>query len=286
MPGIIASVGRGGANRRDDVITVQSLLNRVPAAAGGPRPALTVDGVCGGMTNAAIAAFQMFHFRNADGRIDPGRQTIARLLEIAGQMGPASNGGGTAPGSAPAPSPAPAPDSVSTAGLSPLRAKIIELAMAEATPAPGKVTDRMTVIDAGQTCRKGWDRLKQYIEETVVTWTPAHWNNADNWNGLRTPGKRVSGLHWCGIFSCFILKQAGLTAQWHLGQGIKPVPKIWGYKGVQPGDIGIIAHQAHHFVITEVGADKVTSVNGNSDWQSILVKSWPLRDIVAYHKVD
>jgi hypothetical protein len=34
---ITASIGLGGVNRKDDSMTVQDLLNKVPADQGGPR---------------------------------------------------------------------------------------------------------------------------------------------------------------------------------------------------------------------------------------------------------
>ena len=59
---ISARVGNGGVNHLAYVKTIQGLLNRVPASAGGPSPALEVDGKCGAMTSAAIRAFQSRQF--------------------------------------------------------------------------------------------------------------------------------------------------------------------------------------------------------------------------------
>ena len=53
---ISASVGLGGANRADDVRTVQSLLNDVKIERGGPAPPLAVDGIAGPLTNGAIGS--------------------------------------------------------------------------------------------------------------------------------------------------------------------------------------------------------------------------------------
>lgn len=79
---ISASVGRTvSANRHDDVVTVQELLNQVPPSEGGPQPTLVVDGLCGEKTRGAIQKFQLHHFgwSGADGRVQPGRQTLAKL---------------------------------------------------------------------------------------------------------------------------------------------------------------------------------------------------------------
>lgn len=80
---ISGTVGRSAANRHDDVVTVQELLNQVPTDEGGPEPQLKVDGLCGPKTKEAIQKFQLHHFgwKGADGRVDPGGQTLAKLNE-------------------------------------------------------------------------------------------------------------------------------------------------------------------------------------------------------------
>lgn len=71
---ITYSVGLGGTNRREDVRTVQDLLNdRAKATVLAP------DGVCGSATVAAIRKFQSSFMARPDGRIDPDGATIRRL---------------------------------------------------------------------------------------------------------------------------------------------------------------------------------------------------------------
>jgi hypothetical protein len=79
---ISASVGQNGANRTPDVITVQELLNKVPASNGGPVPPLKVDGLAWSKTNHAISRFQKEHlkFKWPDGRIDPSGKTFQALV--------------------------------------------------------------------------------------------------------------------------------------------------------------------------------------------------------------
>jgi len=55
---ITGGVGRGGRNfPPGDVMTVQYLLNCVPAGQGGPSPELVVDGAAGPRTSAAMREF-------------------------------------------------------------------------------------------------------------------------------------------------------------------------------------------------------------------------------------
>src|SRR3954453_18344624 len=80
---ISAAVGTSPApNRFGDVETIQSMLNQVPPARGGPSPLLDLDGICGPLTIAAIRKFQKFHFGWQDGRVDVDNVTIAKLNEF------------------------------------------------------------------------------------------------------------------------------------------------------------------------------------------------------------
>ena len=82
---IRAAVGQGGRNDRDDVRTVQTLLNDVAPSSGGPTPKLAVDGLIGPKTISAISKFQQQRLGFADGRVDPGGRTIG---ELGGRRGP------------------------------------------------------------------------------------------------------------------------------------------------------------------------------------------------------
>jgi peptidoglycan hydrolase-like protein with peptidoglycan-binding domain len=93
VPGtsILKSVGVGGVNRPDDVKTIQELLNLIPQLLGGPLPLLKVDGLVGPKTNGAIFGFQKKQFgpSGADGRVDPGQQTIQKIIDLlASSVGP------------------------------------------------------------------------------------------------------------------------------------------------------------------------------------------------------
>ena len=90
-PGRIAifeAVGQGPAarNRPGDVKAIQESLNQVTVLGqrGGPMPFLAVDGLVGPKTRAAILKFQQVQVPSihADGLVEPGRQTLARLNEV------------------------------------------------------------------------------------------------------------------------------------------------------------------------------------------------------------
>lgn len=79
---ISGSVGVNGANRPTDVVWIQAYLNMVPPAQGGPAVKLKQDGLFGVKTRAAIEGFQIRHFGKADGRVDPGKQTEGKFIEL------------------------------------------------------------------------------------------------------------------------------------------------------------------------------------------------------------
>ncbi|MDA7977277.1 MAG: DUF2272 domain-containing protein [Pirellulales bacterium] len=85
LPGeaIAASVGREGQNSSADVLTIQIMLNQVPARMGGPAEALlTPDGLIGTQTIAAIEAFQRRQLLAVTGLIKPVGETLLRLNEV------------------------------------------------------------------------------------------------------------------------------------------------------------------------------------------------------------
>ena len=72
MKSILHSVGLRGVNTKEDVRTVQQLLNLVPHADGGPMTKLDVDGICGRLTNGAIEKVQAHEWgwSRVDTRVD------------------------------------------------------------------------------------------------------------------------------------------------------------------------------------------------------------------------
>ena len=84
MGAITRSVGAGGKNDPADVTEIQRLLNLVPVAKGGAAPPFFVFGTCDPTTKAAILRFQKAQVPAfADGRVDPGGPTLAKLNALA-----------------------------------------------------------------------------------------------------------------------------------------------------------------------------------------------------------
>jgi hypothetical protein len=81
------SVGLHGRNVFEDVYKVQYALNKVPPIDGGPPTPIKIDGKCGPQTIKTIQNFQLKHFgwSGADGRIDPGKRTHKKLIEVSGR---------------------------------------------------------------------------------------------------------------------------------------------------------------------------------------------------------
>jgi hypothetical protein len=296
MATISAPVGLGGRNTPDDVRIVQRLLNLAPRGDGGTAGTLATSGISNPETIAAIKAFQLRWFGFSDSLVEPGRKTLGKLNEWDRPT----------PGDVAAPPPKLAPEETAPqvpnipGDLSPLRQRILKLGIAAATPAPGIVSDRVTMVDAetGETVRAGWKQLKAFVDDTIDGWTAQHWKDSRNWKGVRLPGVFMPGaiykgeqlgFSWCGVFATWVYRQAGIETKWIIGGGPTKL-KHYSSKEIsslKPGDIGHIQKQNHHFIILSVKDGKIRSINGNSDAQSILIKDGPpLGDIVGFYQPD
>jgi len=80
MAAITGTVGRGGANRPNDVKTIQTLLNQNIAKLVPFLP-VTVSGTCDPQTILMIEEFQrrVLQTQTPDGRVDPGGRTLKAL---------------------------------------------------------------------------------------------------------------------------------------------------------------------------------------------------------------
>ena len=110
---------------------------------------------------------------------------------------------------------------------------------------------------------------------------------------LRIGGESKS---WCGIFAVAVWAWSGMGVKWTLnwsastgnvlkGNGVTWT-RVWGNKGVRPGDIASIAAKQHHFIVTDVNAHAVNSVDGNQAGNTIIeYTNWKhsIASIVAYY---
>jgi peptidoglycan hydrolase-like protein with peptidoglycan-binding domain len=278
-----------GQNRKQDVLSIQQMLNQVPSPKGGPLPKIAVDGLIGPKTIGGIQRFQRTSFGWADGRIDPGGKTIQFLLKllaaIGGNLPPVPGLPGNKPPEPPEPS---APPNSETGSL--LRDKMLEIAISQARAPYGVVSDRESHYDLElrKTVRNGWKILKAYFEETVVGWTPTHWKVPGYLNGVQVPGARVpqpgtEGISWCGIFATWCAMKAGKQTKWMLGGGPTNMKRYSGDEGIQLGDICVEkGKRVHHFIPIKFDGENLITVNGNSGLQSILIKP-KARSIVWYY---
>jgi hypothetical protein len=125
--------------------------------------------------------------------------------------------------------------------------------------------------------------------------------------------------HWCGIFCCMLLREAGLDVKWTLGtlkaDQKKDLPTqeagmltaghmynvtgsaitlVYSGVGVKAGDVAIISAANHHFLITGVDpvAKKYTTLEGNTTGQIIKSGLRSFRPaaadqtIIAYYRIQ
>jgi hypothetical protein len=131
-------------------------------------------------------------------------------------------------------------------------------------------------------------------------------------NGKDSQG-RWNGVHWCGIFACWVLKQAGFDVRWASGQKVptskagirngildsdEPTGPTRGLvfkdttmklqKNIKPGDVCVIPKNAHHFIILEPPTPQgnLLTLAGNSDWQRVQEETHKLNDVVATYRVS
>lgn len=129
--------------------------------------------------------------------------------------------------------------------------------------------------------------------------------NIFDWGMAPTPYAAADAhtkSHWCGIFACCCLRQAGVgSAHWGIvpsGWGVVGDPSqiskaIWGNDGAWKGDVGYINAQNHHFLIIDYWEGQYLCIDGNSlakDNPSLgAVIQWvwrPASDISSYYQIQ
>ena len=311
---ITASVGLGGTNRKTDVQLIQTLLNAVPLAKGGPTPSLKPDGLCGPKTCSAISRFQSIQFGASDGRIDVGQKTIQRLIQVLTLLGVLAQilaaffGGAAVPGAPAVPGNSGPAGQTPSGGASNLRAEIKKWALlgtngpygdVAANAQHGIVSDLDTVTETlswggTRNIRRGWKNYKAFFDEAVAGWTENHWKAPGYLDGVKVPGKRVpqgpskpSGVSWCGIFGTWCWLKAGKQTKWVVGVGPTNANRIAGKSDIQIGDICVQSGtEVHHFVAVDIQGDTIQGVNGNSDYQSILLEPMARGTVLYYYRPE
>ncbi len=138
-----------------------------------------------------------------------------------------------------------------------IRARIVEIAQGELGGVEAKKTD-----STGR--RIGYHRLLDYF----------HLAAPNVWPDSVIEFKREGFPSWCGIFSVFVIKTAGIdVGNWQMGKGVSAFNSLKVTSNPQPGDIGYIDQPyQHHCIITEVNGDTIKSIDGNSGWHSEVIE--------------
>jgi len=169
--------------------------------------------------------------------------------------------------------------------------------------------------------RYGWENLKGYFE-VAGGFTEAHWKakgfqsdgkEISNLDGVKFKNKRVpqrnvisgnvkwSGTQWCGIFATWCWIKAGVPGvSWGFpgvkGQKVRIVPdfknprnKDLTMSDLSIGDIAVLNDEdpknslVHHCIVTNIMGSNFESVNGNSDYQGVLLKTLPRTRINCFY---
>ena len=126
---------------------------------------------------------------------------------------------------------------------------------------------------------KPWpEELISFFEVAEAEQAPSYAEAQKSLTTLST-GAFVGGAvkHWCGIFACHVLREAGLNVRWTLlggkivGKSANQVKYVPGNQGLRPGDVAMIPKANHHFIVTGVdyGSNTLWSVDGNTSGQMI-----------------
>ncbi|HZJ63935.1 MAG TPA: peptidoglycan-binding domain-containing protein [Kofleriaceae bacterium] len=268
----------------DDVWHLQDKLNAVMGAG------LTIDGKFGPATLKAVQAFQAAHGLAPDGVVGPltwGQLEGSQSNPVA-PMPPAIGPGGT-PGLGPSPpgsGPAPAGGSATPPVLSGVRAAIVNAARGEIGVV--KALAAGAPDDTGKPTRVGWEHLMDYFETAFGGSGPGKYiPSSVKYHSSEHPNQQGLGgglPHWCGIFATWACKKGGAPiGNWKIGKGVaRLLDQTWD---PQPGDIGYLQHNQHHFIVVGVDGDTVHSIDGNSGSQSEVTEGRHDRKTVSFFRV-
>ncbi len=281
-------IGSSGAA----VVQLQTLLNR----GSSNFPKLRVDGSFGPLTRARVVEFQVSKGLAPDGIVGPITWAALEGQSQAGPGAPVPPAPGAPPPGATPPGPASPP--VVPPGEQSARDAIVALARREyqefgwhTNTTFGVSNPRlagMRCADAASRKRQGGSHLYDIFTVTgapgasrCLTLSPQA--EAMYARGVYTAQERNNTdiVSWCGIFALYCHKMAGLRmSPWPLKYSIGR-PKagdelriLQPGEQILPGDIGINepATRNHHFVVTEVSGNVVSSMDGNAGFLMEIVK--------------
>jgi len=115
--------------------------------------------------------------------------------------------------------------------------------------------------------------------------------NPDKYWSVVQPGLmgHAHDISWCGGFALWCLRMAGLCDwNWKIGSGfleVKGLPKV---SLPEPGDIGYLAKNQHHFVVERVELGKVYSIDGNhmaAPKEGVGTAVRELGDVTAFYSI-
>lgn len=108
------------------------------------------------------------------------------------------------------------------------------------------------------------------------------------WNEVLPPAQQNTGFSgaWCGGFALWCLHQAGLARgiNWEIGKGFcYQLPRTIS---PQPGDIAYIDQPfQHHAIVAKVGAELVTTIDGNQAGNTVRVVTRERSKITAFFSI-
>ncbi|MBL8176041.1 MAG: hypothetical protein JNK48_15290 [Bryobacterales bacterium] len=296
-------VGKGGTNLPEDVALIAQMLNRVPTYKGGPS---VYPGAQGSMTGDVINA--IIHFQQAqsifpvNGLITKESPTLFRLNQLAND---AAAGDRHVQGmrqkvcdfALSYSRMNPVSDLICTTGIEFTR--YFATQGKKNIPTPEAL--ELQKIDKGNLpFRKGGEFLKKLYDDILLI--PIDWSDQKPYKfhskftfktheitmlegvfkrHMRVPLRNAAngGVHWCGMFACWIWKQAGIDIKWQVSReplvSGKPLKPRTDKENMRHGDIAMIPEESHHYlIVSDPPSTKpmtaLHTVDGNDMWQQIL----------------
>jgi hypothetical protein len=92
---------------------------------------------------------------------------------------------------------------------------------------------------------------------------------------------------WCGIFATWCVNIATGNGAWGADSPVG-FTKVWRaddptLANIQRGDILAIAEQSHHFLFVRRDGDNLVTIDGNTNFQGVILTSHAASSIVAYY---